>query len=213
MINFFKDKKNQMIVAIIVLALTGGMTLVFHHVQKGYDAQLNQANDRLAYYSNKLVNVRSDTESELLNETSFDNDNVKRVLLDREVRTKANKLAKALFTYKNSHDFLTRQEKVKAILADSALQNQNLFPGEKEKAQVQGQDMSGELYSVKLRNGLSQGDEVPVYMQVHYGIYYSGHLTQSISEGYELTYNKDSQKFTKVTSIGKFALKKNNGEE
>lgn len=213
MINFFKDKKNQMIAAVIVLALTGCMTLVFHHIQTGYDHELNQANEQLSYYSNKLVNVKADTESKLLNETSFDNENVKRVMLDREVKTKAKKLAKALFSYKNSKAYLTRQDKVKSILADSALSNKRLFPSEKEKSQVQGQDMSGELYSTTLKNGLSQGDEVPVYMQVHYGTYYNGHLTQSTSEGFELIYNKSSEKFTKINSIGKFAVKKNNGEE
>lgn len=213
MIEFFKDKKNQIIIAIIVLALTGCMTVVFHRIQNNYDNQLEQSNEKLSYYSNKVANVKADTEKKLLNEDSSNNKNVDRVLLDREIKSKAKKLADALFNYKNSTAYLKRQDKVQSILDKSALANQTLFPDKQESVQIQGQDMSGELYDVNLKNGVSNGSEVPVYMQVHYGMYYNGHLTQSVTEGFELTYNKQSGKFTKINSIGRFATKKNNGEE
>lgn len=209
----------QKAIAGLILAVSIGLTAVFTTTQKRYNSDFDKANKTLLVEQNKLADADKKAQRALLDKTNPTGQTAlsktaKAMMVDTTIANKANRLANALFTYNNGKEFVNRQKKVTDILAPSALNNHQLFPDKVDKNQAEGQDMKSEVYSTKLMNGASKDKNiVNVYMEVHHGDYYQDNLVGNSVEGFELTYDRKSGKFTSINSVGKFPIKDDKGEE
>ena len=166
----------QIGVATSLIVLSIGTGTAFKSKQAKYDADLNKAQVALNQKKRQLSTIQSDNESILLDQkqnssNQSTSDSVRQVMLNRAINTRAIKVAKALFNYSGSKDYLKRQNKVSVLLSKKATVDPALFP-KHDLEQIKGQKIAGDYYSSSITNGLEDSDgNVPVFLKVHYGTY------------------------------------------
>lgn len=203
-------QKIQIGIATSLIVLSLGAGTAFKSKQTKYDAELNKAQATLSQKKKQLSTIQSDNELALLDQkqnssNQATSDSVRQVMLNRAINTRAIKVAKALFNYSGSKDYLKRQNKVSVLLSKKATVDPALFP-KHDLEQIKGQKIAGDYYSSSITNGLEDSDgNVPVFLKVHYGTYLNDKLIASPTEGFNLTYNTHSGQFTSLRSVGKFA--------
>lgn len=178
--------------------------------QANYDAELNKQQTILAQKKKQLSSIQADNENMLLDKKQNANnqatsESIRQVMLNRAIKTRAVKVAKALFNYTDASDYLKRENKVSVLLDKKATVDPTLFP-KTNLGQLKGQKIAGDYYSCATTNGIEDTDgNVPVFLKVHYGTYLNNKLIATPTEGFQLTYNTKSGQFTSLKSVGKFA--------
>lgn len=171
---------------------------------------MNKQQTILTQKKKQLSSIQADNENMLLDKKQNANnqatsESIRQVMLNRAIKTRAVKVAKALFNYTDASDYLKRQNKVSVLLDKKATVDPALFP-KTNLGQLKGQKIAGDYYSCATTNGIEDADgNVPVFLKVHYGTYLNNKLIATPTEGFHLTYNTKSGQFTSLKSVGKFA--------
>ena len=89
--------------------------------QANYDAELNKQQTILTQKKKQLSSIQADNENMLLDKKQNANnqatsESIRQVMLNRAIKTRAVKVAKALFNYTDASDYLKRQNKVSVLL-------------------------------------------------------------------------------------------------
>ena len=203
-------QKIQIGIASTLICLGVASGVMGQKKQANYDAELNKQQTILAQKKKQLSSIQADNENMLLDKKQNANnqatsESIRQVMLNRAIKTRAVKVAKALFNYTDASDYLKRQNKVSVLLDKKATVDSALFPNT-HLGQLKGQKIAGDYYSWSTSNDIEHADgNVPVFLKVHYGTYLNNKLIATPTEGFHLTYNTKSGQFTSLKSVGKFA--------
>lgn len=203
-------QKIQIGIASTLICLGVASGVMGQKKQANYDAELNKQQTILTQKKKQLSSIQADNENMLLDKKQNANnqatsESIRQVMLNRAIKTRAVKVAKALFNYTDASDYLKRQNKVSVLLDKKATVDPALFP-KTNLGQLKGQKIAGDYYSCATTNGIEDADgNVPVFLKVHYGTYLNNKLIATPTEGFQLTYNTKSGQFTSLKSVGKFA--------
>lgn len=203
-------QKIQIGIASSLIILGIGTGIAFKAKQSTYNSEMLKAQTTLDQKKKRLSTIQSDNEAFLLDQKQNNpatSDSIRQIMLNRVINKSSIKVAKALFNYTDSSDYLKRQNKVSVLLSKKATIDPALFP-KHDLGQIKGQNIAGDYYSSSVTNGVEDSDgNVPVFLKVHYGTYLNDKLIATPTEGFSLTYNTQTGKFTSLKSVGKFVEK------
>ena len=126
-------QKIQIGIASTLICLGVASGVMGQKKQTNYDAELNKQQTILAQKKKQLSSIQADNENMLLDKKQNANnqatsESIRQVMLNRAIKTRAVKVAKALFNYTDASDYLKRQNKVSVLLDKKATVDSALFP-------------------------------------------------------------------------------------